>query len=33
VVFQPNDVRFWRALVGVIALMVGCGLAWLMLQL
>lgn len=32
-VFQPNDPRFWKALVGVVSLVVSCGLAWLMLQL
>ena len=31
--FQPNDPRFWRALLGIIALLVGCSLAWLMLSL
>ena len=32
-VFQPNDPRFWKALVGVVSLVVSCGLAWLVLQL
>ena len=32
-VFQPNDPRFWKALVGVVSLVVSCALAWLVLQL
>jgi hypothetical protein len=32
-VFQPNDPRFWRAIIGLIALVVGSGLAWLVLQM
>ena len=32
-VFQPNAPRFWKALVGLVWLVVSCGLAWLVLQL
>ena len=32
-VFHPSDPRFWKAIVGVISLVVGCGLAWLVLQM
>lgn len=32
-VFQPNAPRFWKALVGVVSLVVRCGLAWVVLQL
>ncbi|EAR18443.1 hypothetical protein WH7805_01372 [Synechococcus sp. WH 7805] len=32
-VFQPNDPRFWRALLGILSLIVGCSLAWVILQL
>ncbi len=32
-VFQPSDPRFWKAIVGVISLVLGCSLAWLMLQM
>ena len=32
-VFQPNDPRFWKAILGVVSLTLSCTLAWLMLQL
>ncbi|QNI76848.1 putative conserved membrane protein [Synechococcus sp. MVIR-18-1] len=31
--FQTNDPRFWKAVAGIISLVLSCSLAWLILKL
>ncbi|ABI45382.1 hypothetical protein sync_1763 [Synechococcus sp. CC9311] len=31
--FQTNDPRFWKAVIGTFSLVLSCALAWLILKL